>query len=174
LFKFDSVDRAAMQIGVIGPGADDATAEQYDLARQVGRLLAELGARVVCGGLRGVMEGVALGVYEVNGTCVGLLPGGDRADANPYLTVAVCTGIGEKRNEMVVDSSDALIAVGSNEGTVIEALIAKKRGVSVFGLGFGQVAIEGRRLSAVIAAASPADAVNRAVDAARVWRRGTT
>jgi uncharacterized protein (TIGR00725 family) len=168
LSKIGSVDSAVMQIGVIGPGANDATTEQYYLAREVGRLLAERGARVICGGLRGVMEGVARGVYEAQGTCVGLLPGADRADANPYLSVAVCTGVGEKRNEMVVDSSDAIIAVGSNEGTLIETLIAKKRGISVFGLGFDDLAIGGRRLNAVITVSSPADAVNRAVDAARV------
>jgi len=156
-----------IQIGVIGPGAQDATAEQYDLARQVGRLLAESGACVVCGGRGGVMEGVALGVAEARGFCVGLLPGHDRSEANPYLSVAICTGIGEKRNEAVVESSDAMIAIGVNEGTAIEVILAKQRGITVFGLGVGPIVVAARRLDGVVPVPGPVKAVERALEAAR-------
>ncbi|MEX5637389.1 TIGR00725 family protein [Parafrankia sp. FMc2] len=156
-----------VQVGVIGPGAGDVTSTQYDLARQVGALLARAGGQVVCGGLGGVMEGVARGVREAGGTCVGVLPGHDRAEGNRYLSVAVCAGVGQKRNEMVVDSSDAIVAIGSNEGTLIEALLAKRRGVAVFGLDWSPVRVAERQIDGVVVAADPADVVARAVAAAR-------
>ncbi|CUU60302.1 TIGR00725 family protein/PPOX class probable F420-dependent enzyme, Rv0121 family [Parafrankia irregularis] len=158
---------AQVQIGVIGPGAGEATPAQYELARQVGNLLAHTGARVVCGGRGGVMEGVALGVQEAGGLCVGILPGHDRTAANRYLGAAICSGVGEKRNEMVVESSDAILVIGSNAGTVIEVLLAKKNGVPVFGLDFAPVATGGRRLDAVVIVDDPAEAVTRAFETAR-------
>lgn len=130
-------------------------------------MLAHAGARVVCGGLGGVMEGVARGVHDAHGICAGLIPGHDRSAANPYVSVAICTGIGEKRNEMVIDSSDAVIAIGSNEGTVVEALLAKRSSVAVFGLDFQPVVTGGKRLDAVVLLDDPTDAVARAVAAAR-------
>ena len=55
-------------------GTSTATPEQYVLARRVGRLLAEAGALVVCGGKGGVMEGVCRGVSDAGGASVGILP----------------------------------------------------------------------------------------------------
>ena len=130
-------------------------------------MLARLGVRVVCGGLGGVMEGVARGVSDAQGICVGLVPGQDRAAANQYVSVVVCTGVGEKRNEMVVDSSDSVIAIGSNEGTVIEALIAKKSTTACFGLDFHPVVTGGKRLDNMEILDDWADAVTRAVEAAQ-------
>lgn len=162
---------AAIQVGVVGPGADDATPAQYDLARRVGDLLARAGARVICGGLGGVMEGVARGVSAAGGFCLGVLPGHDRSAANRYLSAAICGGVGEKRNEMVVDSSDALVVIGSNAGTVIEVLIARKRGVAAFGLDCAPVVTGGTRLDEVVIVDDPVEAVSRAVLAAGARRR---
>jgi uncharacterized protein (TIGR00725 family) len=50
----------ALYVGVIGAGRADDDVER--VAEEVGRLLAEAGAVVVCGGLHGVMAGVARGV----------------------------------------------------------------------------------------------------------------
>ncbi|WP_206779332.1 TIGR00725 family protein [Frankia sp. EI5c] len=163
-----------MQIGVVGPGAAEATPARYELARQVGNLLARAGALVICGGLGGVMEGVARGAHEAGGLCVGIVPGHDRGAANRYLSAVVCSGIGEKRNEMVVDSSDALVVIGGNEGTVNEVLLAKKHGVAAFGLDCAPVVTGGRRLDAVVIVDEPAQAVARAVATAHagVRRKG--
>ncbi len=48
-----------MQIAVIGRG--DCSGEEYRTAETLGRLIAESGGTVCCGGLGGVMEAVSRG-----------------------------------------------------------------------------------------------------------------
>ena len=66
-------------------GASDPTAEEAELARQVGRLLAEHGLVVVCGGLGGVMAAACEGAKAAGGLTVGILPMKDKHPANPYV-----------------------------------------------------------------------------------------
>jgi uncharacterized protein (TIGR00725 family) len=107
-----------MRVSVIGGSrVDEATAEQ---ARAVGRLLAERGYVVVCGGLGGVMEAVCAGASEAGGETVGILPTADRRDANEYVDTAVATGLGHARNAMVVMNGDAVVAVDGGAGTLSE------------------------------------------------------
>src|SRR5260370_3803058 len=102
-------------IAVIGAGTCDA--DQAALAEEVGRLPGGAGALVVCGGLGGVMEAVCRGAKAEGGTTLGLLPGIDRRAANPWIDVAVPTGLGEARNALVVRAADALIAIGGEYRT---------------------------------------------------------
>lgn len=123
---------SAPYIGVIGASrADD---EQLATAEAVGRELALRGAVLVCGGRGGVMEAACAGARSQGGLTVGLLPGSDRRDANPHLAVAVATGLGELRNGLIVRTSDALIAVGGEWGTLTEIAFALKAGRPVVGL----------------------------------------
>jgi uncharacterized protein (TIGR00725 family) len=103
-------------------------------AENVGRLLAERGAVLVCGGLGGVMEAACRGAKEAGGTTIGILPGSDRSAANPYVDIAIPTGLGEARNALVVRSADALIAVGGAYGTLSEIALALKAGKRVAGI----------------------------------------
>ena len=57
-----------MQIAVIGSGA-----EWVEQAEEVGRLLADRGCTVVCGGLGEVMAAAARGAKEAGGTTVGTI-----------------------------------------------------------------------------------------------------
>jgi uncharacterized protein (TIGR00725 family) len=100
----------------------------------VGRLLAEAGAIVVTGGLGGVMEAASKGAREAGGPTLGILPGTERRDANPYVQVAVPTGMGEARNALVVRAADALVAVGGEWGTLSEIAFARSAGKPVAGL----------------------------------------
>lgn len=117
-------------VAVVGPG-EAVDGETDAVAREVGRLLAEAGAVVVCGGLGGVMTAVARGARAGGGTVVGLLPGDDRAAANEYLSVALPTGLGQARNVLVVTAADAVIAVGMNAGTLSEVALAVRAGKPV-------------------------------------------
>jgi uncharacterized protein (TIGR00725 family) len=116
-------------VAVIGPGDEPIVA-----AAEVGRLLAERGAVLVCGGLGGVMEGACRGAKEAGGLTVGILPGADRADANPFVDVVLPTGLGEARNALVVGAADVAIAIGRGYGTLSEVALALKAGKRVIGL----------------------------------------
>lgn len=149
-------------VGVVGPG-DGATAEQVRLAEEVGRLLARAGLVVVTGGLGGVMAGAARGSAREGGTSLGLLPGPDRAEANPHSSLTVPTGLGELRNGLLVRASDALIAVGPSWGTLSEVALAVRTGVPVVLLGWDRTLVEGLPApshgAAPVLANAPAEAV---------------
>ena len=113
-------------VAVVGSGV--ATDELYEKAREVGRLVAERGATVVCGGLSGVMEAAARGATEAGGTAIGILPDEDRRRQNEHLTYSVATGAGQARNLAVVCSGDVVIAVGGEYGTLSEIGLARKVG----------------------------------------------
>lgn len=149
---------------MIGPG-NEATHEECATARQVGRLLADRGAIVVCGGLGGVMAAACQGAFESGGTTVGLLPGRDRSAGNPYLTVAVPTGMGELRNGLVVRTSDAVIAVGGSWGTLSEIALAVRTGKPVVAISGWNVEdpVHGQPDDLPVSAVSAQDAVDQAV-----------
>lgn len=114
-----------IQVAVCGPSRC-TEAEAAD-ARRVGELLAARGATVLCGGGGGVMAAVATGVRSAGGLVVGILPGPDRSDASPDLSAAVVTNQGQARNAILVQSADAVIAVGGSWGTLSEVALAMRR-----------------------------------------------
>jgi uncharacterized protein (TIGR00725 family) len=141
-------------IGVIG--ASRCSARGYEWAREIGRLVAEKGAVVVCGGLKGIMEAACRGCLEAGGETLGILPGGDPADANPYVTMAVPTSMGHARNVIIAHTARALIAVEGEYGTLSEMAIGLKLGRPVIALG-SWTGIDG-----VIQVSSPHEAVSQA------------
>jgi hypothetical protein len=121
-----------VQIGVIG--AAECSADGAALAYEVGTLLAQQGVVLVCGGLGGVMESAARGAKEAGGSTVGILPGVEVREANPYIDIKIVTGLSHARNILVVRSSEALIAIEGGYGTLSEIAIALKLGKPVVGL----------------------------------------
>lgn len=141
-------------------GSGNASDTLYEKAREIGRLVAERGGVVVCGGLLGVMEAAARGTKEAGGTAIGVLPDEDRGRANEYLSYSVATGMGQARNLAVVCSADVVVAVGRGYGTLSEIGLALKLGRPV-------VALESWDLGGhVTVATSPEEAVERAFEAA--------
>ena len=140
-------------------GSGEAPPADLEAAERVGRTLAARGAVVVCGGRGGVMEAACRGAKEGGGTTLGILPGLNRADANPYVDVAVPTGLGEARNALVVRAADALIAVGGEWGTLSEIALAKRAGKRVVGLGTWELSRAGRPVDGIVAASDPEEAV---------------
>jgi len=120
-------------IAVVGAGDSD---ERLDaMAEEVGRLVAGAGCVLVNGGLGGVMLSSARGASRAGGVTVGLLPGLSARDANPFIEVAVPTGMGEMRNALIIRSASAVIAIGGGYGTLSEVALALKTGVPVVGIG---------------------------------------
>jgi uncharacterized protein (TIGR00725 family) len=149
------------QVAVSGGGAsppDNALAA----AEEVGRRLAEAGIVLVCGGLGGVMEAAARGAAGAGGEVIGILPGDDPEDANPYCTHVVATGIGHARNLAVVASADAVIAIGGEWGTLSEIGLAGVVGRPVVLLAGWRLEHATGMPSEVAYADSPAQAVELA------------
>jgi len=124
---------AAPYVAVVGAGGDVAP-EVLAIAEAVGAELARRGAVVVTGGLGGVMEAACRGARRGGAVTLGILPGDDRAAANPFVAVAVATGLGELRNGLVVRSADALIAIAGEHGTLSEIALALKAGKRVIAI----------------------------------------
>lgn len=143
------------QIAVIGAG--DCTGEEYETARAVGRLIAKNKGILICGGRGGVMEAVSRGAQENGGITVGIVP--DTGEGNAYLSIVIRSGLGHARNALVVQSADAVIAIGGSHGTLSEIALSLKTGRPVFG-------IKTWEIPGVTPCASPEDAVAMAICAA--------
>lgn len=153
-------------VAVIGPGdAADGSWEAIE-AEAAGRTLAIAGAVVVCGGLGGVMAAAARGAAEAGGSVLGLLPGTERGDANPWVTMAVPTGLGEGRNVLVVRSADAVVAIGGGDGTLSELALALRSSTPVVGVRTWELARQGAPDERIVRVASGSEAAARALDLA--------
>ena len=147
-------------------GAGNPTREEYNLAAEVGRLLALRGFAVVCGGYYGVMEAACMGAKEAGGLTVGLLSTYSRADANPYVDIVIPTGLGDARNVLVATAGEAAIAVGGRLGTLSEIAVALKHGLPVVGLRTWNLDPDALFDRTIPAAKSAAEAVDLAVSLA--------
>ena len=154
----------SLQISVIG--SSEAPPEAVRLAEEVGRELAKRGVIVVTGGLTGVMEAACRGAKEAGGTTIGILPGFDPKEGNPYVDIPICTGIGYARNVIVVRSGRAAIAVNGAFGTLSEIAYALGEGIPVIGLDTWAISRNGKNSDAIIVATDPVDAVEKAIEAA--------
>ena len=150
------------QIAVIGAGGESAL---EPIAEEVGRLLGETGAVVVCGGLGGVMEAAARGARAAGGDVIGIVPGSDPGAANDHVTHVVASGIGHARNLAVVGSAEAVIAVGGEWGTLAEIAFARRLGRTVVTLQSWSVSGAGPMEGGpgIEVARSPAEAVSLAL-----------
>ena len=147
---------AKILIGVIG--ASRPSAEGLLMAENLGREIARAGAVVVCGGLGGVMEAAARGAREAGGEVLGILPGPDAGEANPFVSLPVVTNMGHARNVIIAHTAQALIAVEGEYGTLSETAIGLKLGKPVLVLPGGQM------VPGAVAAASPGTAVCMALE----------
>ncbi len=125
--------RKKIRIGVIGGAKPEDRFRK--IAFEVGQLIAEKGAILVCGGLSGVMEAAARGVKKAGGVSVGILPGDSPKDANAYIDIPIATGLGYSRNSLVVMNSDVLIAIDGKYGTLSEIAYGCVQEKKIIGIG---------------------------------------
>jgi uncharacterized protein (TIGR00725 family) len=148
-------------VSVIGAGV--STPEQTRLAEDIGRLLGESGAVLVCGGRGGVMAAACRGAQQAGGITIGLLPGNNPDDGNAHLTVAIPTGLGHARNALVAIAGTSVIAIGGGPGTLSEIAIALKTGRRVITLQSWSMKDSSGNPAAVLEAGSPEEAVRLAL-----------
>jgi uncharacterized protein (TIGR00725 family) len=167
-------------IGIIGASAGDGNLPNetaLSFAYSTGRLIAENGAVLICGGRSGIMEAACKGASEAGGITVGYLPGMDKSEANPYVDIVLPTGIGLARNVLTVRASDVVIMISGGTGTLNELTIAVNEhcvpAIVLTGTGgwadrIRDIAYDGmyldeRRKTPILFASSPEEAVKQAL-----------
>lgn len=139
-------------IGIIGGRVSGE--DELRTAEELGELIAGKDAILACGGLGGVMEAAARGAKCAGGLTLGILPGDETVHANPYIDVPVATGLGIGRNVILARTSDALIAVSGEYGTLSEIAFGLQMGKPVVGIGTWDI-------DGIIHAADAKDAVRK-------------
>jgi uncharacterized protein (TIGR00725 family) len=124
--------RCAQPIAIIGPG--DGGAKECMAAYELARVLGRAGVPIVCGGRGGVMAAASRGASDVGGIAIGVLPEENLSGANPFLTVALPTGMGEMRNGVIARSAFCIVAIGGGMGTLSEMALGLKWGKPLFTL----------------------------------------
>jgi uncharacterized protein (TIGR00725 family) len=152
-----------MFVAVVG-GAQ-CSRDEAKLAEAVGVELAKRKVTLICGGLGGVMAAACKGARSAGGKTVGIVPGNTRDEANSYVDIPIVTGIGEARNVIVVNTAQAVIAIGGKFGTLAEIAYALRSKIPVVGLNTWTLSKNGRLVKSIIAANNPKEAVEKALAA---------
>ena len=101
-------------------GGRECSVEVEHFAQELGKNLAKVADCLVCGGLSGVMKAVSKGFKAGGGLTIGILPGYNKCDANPFIDICIPTGMGLARNVLVVKSADVVVALPGQAGTLSE------------------------------------------------------
>lgn len=150
-----------MLISVIGESK--ATEQNYSIAEKVGILIARSGATLVCGGLEGVMEAACKGAKSAGGSTIGILPGLSKGEANQWIDIPICTGLGDARNIVVVRTGSAVIAIGGAYGTLSEIGHALSDGKPIFALNSWELTKSGIQDPLLIHCKNETEAVEKAL-----------
>ena len=109
------------------------------------------------------MEAVCKGASNAGGSTIGILPGLNAAEANPWIDTPICTGLGHARNLIVVRSGLAVIAIGGAYGTLSEIGHALSDEIPVVGLNTWSFNREGREDYSLHLCNTPSQAVETAL-----------
>jgi hypothetical protein len=115
-------------------GGHSCTKEVEQLAQNLGKKLAKVVDILVSGGLSGTMNAVCCGFKTGGGLTIGIIPGYDKKEANPYVDIVVPSGLGLARNVLVVKSADIVVALKGEAGTLSEIAYALQFGIPVISL----------------------------------------
>jgi len=115
----------------------------------------------------GVMKAACRGAKSAGGLTIGILPGTNASEANPYVDIPIVTGLRCARNVIIARTAQAVIAVGGKYGTLSEIAFTLNFGKPVVGLGTWEMHREGRPSASIVRAATPQEAVERALELAR-------
>jgi len=143
-------------VGYSGPVDRPPVSDVADVARELGRRLAEEGHVVITGGRDGVMELVSEAARSAGGLVVGVLPGREgEGYVNPHVDVPIYTSMDfQMRSHILIHSAQVVVSIGGEIGTAVEILLAyaaKKPVVLLRGTGgwtdrFASVLIDGEYL----------------------------
>lgn len=109
-------------IAVFGSSEPSPGSPEYEVAREVGRLLAGAGFAVVNGGYGGVMEASARGAREAGGRTIGITTRAftSRAGANPWIEREESTADLHDRTRRLIDGAAGFVILPGRSGTLSE------------------------------------------------------
>ncbi len=109
-------------IGVCGSNCFESAHKSSILqtAERCGECIAHNNCLLLCGGHGGVMEAACRGAKIAGGISIGILPEESKEYANDFVSYALPTGLGIKRNSLLVDCADVIIAICGGWGTLNE------------------------------------------------------
>lgn len=114
-------------VAVFGASSSQPGDEHYTAGVHCGRMLAEAGYIVATGGYFGTMEAVSFGARSAGGRVVGVTAPSafpQRSGANDHVTDEwVATSLVD-RIQLLIERTDASIALWGNLGTATELLVA--------------------------------------------------
>lgn len=125
-----------IQIGVMGSAGGVLTPDELELARRLGRRIAERDCTIVTGACPGLPHAAVLGATDAGGLSLGVSPALSREEhinvyqspLQPYTTM-VFTGSGLMGRETHnIHSSDFVLFIGGRSGTLGEFCIAYDEG----------------------------------------------
>jgi uncharacterized protein (TIGR00725 family) len=114
-------------IAIVGDSLVEPKGPLEGFAETLGTLVVDRGWRLLTGGGGGVMAAACRGgrasARWAPGSILGILPGWDPEEANPWVDLALPTGLDHGRN-LLVAQADAVVAVGGGAGTLSEIAMA--------------------------------------------------
>lgn len=162
------------QIGVLGCSSDaEISPKVKKLAEEIGQEIAKTHSILICGGLDGIMKFVAKGAKKNGGLVIGIVPLLDKKIANKFIDVVICSGMEYYlRGNIVAHSSDAIIALPGETGTLAEIctaigyekpIILLKENDALAGLPIRRL-FDKRKKSNLLYANGAKDAVSKAIN----------
>jgi hypothetical protein len=156
-------------IGVCGASVIDA--DTYQIAEELGRIIAQKGYILACGGLGGTMEAVCKGAKSAGGLTIGILPNSSKERANPYVDIVIPTGIGEARNRILISTVDGIITISGGAGTLSEIAFAWKANIPIVSLSstggwsarLANTKIDSTRSDEIVGVLTPNEAVDQLI-----------
>ena len=115
-------------------GGHSCTEEVEQIAHNLGKNLAKVVDILISGGLSGTMKAVCCGFKAGGGLTIGIIPGYNKNEANPFVDIVIPTGLGLARNVLVVKSADVVVALPGEAGTLSEIAYCLQFGIPVISL----------------------------------------
>lgn len=127
---------ARIRIGVMGSARGDISDAALDKCRRLGEAIADHDCWLITGACPGYPHAAVLGAAEKGGQIIGISPARDlKEHVEMYLSpfepydVLIFTGLGPMGRELVnIRTSDIVVIVGGNSGTLGEFAIAYEEG----------------------------------------------
>lgn len=107
-------------VTVFGSSIPREGEEEYKIAYQLGKYLAENGLNVCSGGFQGVMDAVSRGAVENGAEAIGVTLDIYNVKPSKHLTKQIVTHTLFDRLKILVDTGDAFVVLQGGTGTLLE------------------------------------------------------